>query len=211
MITLFDWLPELVCIGLFIYKWILIIHILLTWLNPDPSQPVVRFLSHCAKPAWQLGLQIAPARFVRYALYFGVLAILFLQAWIPAFLESTMFLLFAPEITSAFSAFAVQIIGHTAQAFLLIINSILWFIIVLLILYFVFTLVRAGNSPMTYMVYRMSVPILQPVRRFLPPSTKFDYSALISAGILILFSFFGLMPLSAYASLLSLPVQICVL
>ncbi len=204
-------LPELVCIGLFIYKWLLIIHILLTWLNPDPSMPVVKFLRRCAMPAWQLGLWIAPDRFVRYALYFGVLGVLFLQAWIPAFLESTLLLLSAPEIKSAFSPFAVQLVGHTAQAFLLILNSLVWFVIILLALYFVLTLVRAGNSPITYMIYSMSVPILQPVRRLLPPSTKFDYSAPLSAVVLVLFSSFGLMPLSAYFSLLSLPVQICVL
>lgn len=37
---------------LFIYMWIVIISALLSWVNPDPYNPIVRFLRNATEPAF---------------------------------------------------------------------------------------------------------------------------------------------------------------
>ncbi len=55
--------------GLTIYMWIIIINALLSWVNPDPYNPIVRFLYRASEPVLRpirrtigvgLGLDISP-------------------------------------------------------------------------------------------------------------------------------------------------------
>lgn len=55
--------------GLTIYMWILIINALLSWVNPDPYNPIVRFLYRASEPVLRpirrtigvgFGLDISP-------------------------------------------------------------------------------------------------------------------------------------------------------
>jgi YggT family protein len=45
---------------LFIYMWIVIIAALITWVNPDPYNPIVRFLYNVTDPAFRLVRRIIP-------------------------------------------------------------------------------------------------------------------------------------------------------
>jgi YggT family protein len=53
-----------------IYMWIIIIRALLSWVNPDPYNPIVQFLTRITEPvlrplrklvpAWKLGIDLSP-------------------------------------------------------------------------------------------------------------------------------------------------------
>jgi YggT family protein len=53
-----------------IYKWVIIIAALISWVNPDPYNPIVQFLHKATEPAlrplrkllppWKLGLDFSP-------------------------------------------------------------------------------------------------------------------------------------------------------
>ena len=63
-------LARLVNFVLWAYMWIVIIRALVSWVNPDPYNPVVRFLHQITEPVlrpirdrlptWQLGLDLSP-------------------------------------------------------------------------------------------------------------------------------------------------------
>lgn len=43
-------LAKVIDIGLVIYMWIIIIRALISWVNPDPYNPIVRFLYRATEP-----------------------------------------------------------------------------------------------------------------------------------------------------------------
>ena len=52
------------------YKWIIIIRALLSWVNPDPYNPIVQFLTRVTEPVlrplrklvptWKMGIDLSP-------------------------------------------------------------------------------------------------------------------------------------------------------
>ena len=61
MEALFGTLAQFTHWGLTIYEWIIIIAILLSWVNPDPSNPIVQFLNGMTRPFWAWIAKRAPA------------------------------------------------------------------------------------------------------------------------------------------------------
>ena len=63
-------LANVVNFVLWAYMWIIIIRALLSWVNPDPYNPIVRFLSRVTEPVlrpirdrlptWRTGLDLSP-------------------------------------------------------------------------------------------------------------------------------------------------------
>jgi YggT family protein len=53
-----------------IYMWVIIIRALISWVNPDPYNPIVQFLNRVTEPvlrplrklvpAWKLGIDLSP-------------------------------------------------------------------------------------------------------------------------------------------------------
>ncbi|WP_337287850.1 YggT family protein [Candidatus Methylomirabilis sp.] len=73
-----------------IYTWMFIIRALLSWVNPDPWNPIVQFLARATDPVlrpiqqlipmWRLGIDISPI--------IAILALQFVQRWfIPSLQE----------------------------------------------------------------------------------------------------------------------------
>jgi len=71
-------LAQLLDIGLTLYMWVIIIRALISWVNPDPYNPVVRFLYSITEPVlyrvrrvlpFMGGLDISPI-VVIFAIYF---------------------------------------------------------------------------------------------------------------------------------------------
>ena len=48
--------------GLVVYKWIVVIAVLLTWVNPDPYNPIVRIIYSLTEPAFRVVHRILPLR-----------------------------------------------------------------------------------------------------------------------------------------------------
>jgi YggT family protein len=80
----FDAVAWLVDYLLWAYMWLIIIRALLTWVNPDPYNPIVRFIVRATEPVlrpirqrlpmYQIGLDLSPM--------IAILAIIFLQRFI---------------------------------------------------------------------------------------------------------------------------------
>jgi YggT family protein len=71
-------------IGLSIYMWIIIARALISWVSPDPYNPIVRFLNNVTEPVLYRIRRLIP-------LYFGgfdfspilvILAIIFIQSFL---------------------------------------------------------------------------------------------------------------------------------
>ena len=54
---------RLLDIALTIYMWIVIISALLSWVNPDPYNPIVRFLKNVTEPVYAKIRKIIPTYF----------------------------------------------------------------------------------------------------------------------------------------------------
>jgi YggT family protein len=46
-----------------LYKWVIIIQALLSWIQPDPSNPIVQILNRLAEPAYTLVRRYIPTNF----------------------------------------------------------------------------------------------------------------------------------------------------
>ncbi|MDD5560073.1 MAG: YggT family protein [Candidatus Methylomirabilis sp.] len=72
-----------------LYTWLLIIRALISWVNPDPWNPIVQFLARVTDPVlrpiqqmlpmWRLGFDISPI--------VAILAIQFIQRWLVPSLQ----------------------------------------------------------------------------------------------------------------------------
>ncbi len=77
-------LAKLIDIGLSLYMWIIIARAILSWVNPDPYNPIVRFLYRSTEPVMEpirrwlplrgLGIDISPIIIIA--------AIVFLQSFL---------------------------------------------------------------------------------------------------------------------------------
>ena len=67
-----------------IYLWVIIIAALLTWVNPDPYNPIVRFLYAVTEPAFRLVRRILPlpSMPVDISPILVILVIIFLQGFL---------------------------------------------------------------------------------------------------------------------------------
>ncbi len=78
---------------LWMYMWVIIIRALLSWVNPDPWNPIVQFLTRITEPVlapirarlptWRMGIDLSPlvAIFIIYFLQYFVVASLRDLAW----------------------------------------------------------------------------------------------------------------------------------
>jgi YggT family protein len=58
--NLFIVLANVIDIGLLIYMWIIIIRALISWVSPDPYNPIVRFLYRVTEPVLRPVRKILP-------------------------------------------------------------------------------------------------------------------------------------------------------
>jgi YggT family protein len=82
------WLLEYV---LWAYMWIIIIRALLSWVNPDPWNPIVRFLYQVTEPVLRPIRQRLPATGVDFSPVIVILAIYFLQRFLVRVLAETAY------------------------------------------------------------------------------------------------------------------------
>jgi YggT family protein len=64
------WLLQVIHLAITIYIWIIIIRALISWVSPDPFNPIVRFLYRATEPVlrpvrhslptYQIGLDLSP-------------------------------------------------------------------------------------------------------------------------------------------------------
>lgn len=74
-------IAKIIDIGLSIYMWIVIIRAIISWVNPDPFNPIVRFLSSVTDPVFYAIRRRIPISFGAFDIspIIVILAIVFLQ------------------------------------------------------------------------------------------------------------------------------------
>jgi YggT family protein len=82
-------LARILDIVLTVYMWLVIARALLSWVNPDPYNPVVRFLYNTTEPVLQALRRRLPLSFggVDFSPLLVVLVIVFLQRFVVASLH----------------------------------------------------------------------------------------------------------------------------
>lgn len=76
--------------GLEIYMWLIIARALISWVNPDPYNPIVRFLCSITDPVLNAIRRRIPVFFggIDFSPWLVILAIMFLQKFlVPSLLE----------------------------------------------------------------------------------------------------------------------------
>ena len=81
---------EFILIVLNLYMWVVIIAALITWVQPNPYNPIVRFLSNVTEPVYRVIRRYIPTTFGGFdiAPILLILAIQFLQILIKNILVS---------------------------------------------------------------------------------------------------------------------------
>ena len=78
-----------------IYMWLIIIRALISWVNPDPYNPIVQFLYRLTDPVLYKVRRLLPASFFSFGIDFSpiivILIIYFLQIFLVASLKQLAF------------------------------------------------------------------------------------------------------------------------
>jgi YggT family protein len=188
--TLCEW-------GLTIYEWIIIIAILVSWVNPDPRNPIIQFLNNMTLPVWNWLALWLPSPLKLFSAYIALLAVWFLKIFLPGTLRSL-------ARYSAGQLGATQLPGVLVGFFLLglgvVVQSLLFFLMLLLVVWFFLTLVNPSvNNPIVRTLFVLVDPFITPIQRRLPRQ-RIDISPLLAAGIFLLLNLFVVSPLVQMAA-----------
>ena len=82
--TLPDTIAEILIQVLWAYSWIVIIAAVMTWINPDPYNPIVRFFYGVTEPVFDLVREYLPVNFggIDLSPIIVLVAIEILQRWL---------------------------------------------------------------------------------------------------------------------------------
>jgi len=81
-------LARIVDIGLTIYMWLIIIRALISWVNPDPYNPIVRFLYRATEPVLYQVRRLIPMR--GFGLDLSPIIVILVIIFLQSFLVRTM-------------------------------------------------------------------------------------------------------------------------
>lgn len=82
-------LAQVIDIGLSIYMWLIIARAILSWVNPDPYNPLVRFLYNVTEPVLAFFRRLIPLQYG--GLDLAPLAVLLVIVFLQKFLVTTLF------------------------------------------------------------------------------------------------------------------------
>ncbi len=200
MESFFNLLATISYWGLTIYEWIIIAAILVSWVHPDPGNPIVQFLNSMVQPLWNYLSQRLPASIRLFSAYISLLLIWFLKVFLPGVLIS-----FGAFMSGSigFSPLPRRILGFFLLGFGIVLQNFFYFLMLLLLIWFFLTLVSPSiNNPIVRTVFILVDPFITPIQKRLP-RTRIDFSPLVAAGIFLLFNLFLVTELIAYSSGLS--------
>ena len=181
MDTLFFTLATLSYYGLTLYEWIIIIAILISWVHPDPNNPIIRFLNGMTRPVWDWIATRLPTSLSHFAAYFSLLLVWFLIIFAPGVFHT---LGQATADTIPVSSIPLKTFGFFLLGLGVVLRNLLFFIIILLLIWFFLTLVNPSiNNPIVRTIFILVDPFITPLQKWLPRS-KVDFSPLVMAGML---------------------------
>ncbi len=81
-------IAQILHIGLFVYMWVIIIRAVISWVNPDPYNPIVQFLYRSTEPVLQPVRRAVPIGWgIDFSPLVVILAIMFLDQFLVASLR----------------------------------------------------------------------------------------------------------------------------
>ena len=204
-----DWVHKALCFGLFLYKWVLIAAILMTWIQADPYNKVVSWINRASKPLWFWCRKQLPDNFKYLDAYMALMVVVFVQVLLPNSVRSLDLLMHSSG--ADFSVFATQMAGHVMLGAAIVADSVLMFGIILLVVWFIITLVGSNAyNPVVQTISFLVEPMLNPVRRYVP-AARIDLTPLVVLVALLAIDMIVVARASQYAQSLSFPVTPCLL
>jgi len=181
--TILFFLATLTYWGLTIYAWIIIIAILVSWVHPDPRNPLIQFLNNMTVPVWNRLQTALPPSLKFFSAYISLLSVWFLRIFVPGMLGTF------GSYSAGDVAFA-QVPGIIVGFFLLGLGQVTWsllsFLILLLLIWFCLTLINPSvNNPIVRVIFMLVDPLITPIQRRLPRQ-RIDLSPLLAAGVFLL-------------------------
>lgn len=178
-----------------IYVWVIVISFVLGWIQADPFNPVVRFITGVTHPLWHRVEALSPPVLKPMAPFVALVLAVGGGYFFPGLVRSLGGMLLG-EIGLADGALSILV--YLAFAGLMMIGQVLYFILVLSVVWFIIVLAGASvNNPIARSVMIMLDPFLVPIQRVLP-RIGIDLSPLVLAALAYL--------ASRYAEILALKV-----
>lgn len=164
--------------GLKAYFWINIIAFLMSWLRPDPNNPIVYHVKRMTAPYWEWVRYRVPRSFMPMAPILAVLLIEFGEIALPGMIRSLGAVL---DGQVNLNAGGMNGLNYLLIATLSIGQQITNFVMMLSIIWFVMSLIGVPlNNPITQTIYYLIDPLITPLQRFLP-RMRYDLSPLVLA------------------------------
>jgi len=162
--TFLDTLGLLIYYGTVVYVFIIVLRVLLTWINPNPYSPAMRFLSRLADPYLNRarrwfpltlgGIDFSPLLATLILYLVGTV----LGIWLRCLAQGLPFLMIVPL---------------TALGLIKMLDSIAWLLLVVMTIRFIMSLVHPSPyNIIVQVIYGMTEPLLSPLRRWFPPGPR---------------------------------------
>jgi len=187
------YLGQTIYIAVSLYVLLIFIRVLLTWVNPNPYSPVMRFLAKATDPVlnWARrffpltlgGLDFSPVLAIMVIYLTGAV----LGQWLLRMGQGLPPVVVVPIL-------ALELIGF--------LDGLAWLLIILMGIRFIIALVQPSPyNILVRIIYGLTEPLLSPLRRFFPPLGRgMDLRPLIFLLIVLLIQQAVLYPLARGAA-----------
>jgi YggT family protein len=162
------------------YIWIIVIRALISWVNPDPYNPFVKFLRSITEPVLRLARRVFPTRgLIDLSPIYVIFFLIFLRILI---VETLLVLSRAPD---SFTPLVVLAIFLYAIVYILAI--VINFLIIIIVIRAIVSWISPDPyNPIVRAIYAVTEPILLPLRSIIPIFGGFDFTPIIAILLLVL-------------------------
>jgi YggT family protein len=169
-----------ISIAVMVYIWVIIIRALISWVNPNPFNPVVKFLRDITDPVLVPARRLFPVGgMLDLSPIIVIVILLFLRILI---VQVLLYISRAPELIDV-----LIVLGIVVYAIFIMLDMIINVIIFILVVRAILSWVSPDpRNPIVLSIYAISEPILRPVKQIIPPMGAIDLTPLLV--ILILFA-----------------------
>ena len=184
-------LGQVIIYGSVVYIWLIIIRVALTWINPNPYSPLMRFLSRASDPVLTKSRRLLPLTLggLDFSPVLAIIVIRFVGSLLGRWLWGLG--MGAPAPALFFTLAAGEILN--------ILSSLAWLVIILMFARLLMSLVRPSPyNIIVQVIFSLTEPLLAPLRRAFPPGPGgLDFRPLVFLLIMLLLQFVVLDSLAA--------------
>jgi YggT family protein len=182
-------IADILNILIMVYIWVIIIRALISWVNPNPFNPVVKFLRDITDPILVPARRLFPVGgMIDLSPIIVILILLFFRIMI---VQTLYYISIASQNIEWLVILGIFVYA-VAMMLNMIINVIIFIVIVRAILSWISPDPR---NPIVLSIYALSEPFLRPIKRIIPPIGMMDLSPVIVILILFLLKFALVNPL----------------